>query len=77
MAGDNDVYAEGRWIDLQRLEVVKQEEPMQPASILGKPAVSSNRHSKKRQEGDAPTTRSLALICRATKYLIIRPLCAH
>jgi hypothetical protein len=51
MAGDNDVYAEGRWIDLQRLEVVKQEEPMQPASILGKPAVSSNRHSKKRQEG--------------------------
>src|SRR5712675_3792276 len=26
MAGDNDVYAEGHWIDLQRLEVVKHED---------------------------------------------------
>ena len=26
MAGHNDVYAEGHWIDLQRLEVVKHED---------------------------------------------------
>src|SRR5258705_12169075 len=26
MAGDNDVYADGPWIDLQRLEVVEHED---------------------------------------------------